>query len=116
MHKLRLSGPYRLTLAWAPCLATGMPWICPETLQQLLRHSSSTRIVVPLYRGERGHPVIFGRQFWPAPAQLQGDQGGKQVIQSNLRACIMIEVDDPGVRLDVDTPLELSANCGKYEC
>ncbi|POA82308.1 hypothetical protein C1882_22560 [Pseudomonas sp. FW305-E2] len=59
--------------------------------------------------------MIFGRQFWRALTQLQGHQDSKQVIQSNLHACIMIEVDDPGVRLDVDTPLELSANRGKHE-
>ncbi|MEG0245615.1 MAG: NTP transferase domain-containing protein, partial [Pseudomonas sp.] len=67
----------------------------------------AARIVLPLYQGQRGHPVIFGRAFWPALVQLQGDQGGRQIIQDNPQACVTVAVDDAGVVLDVDVPQAL---------
>ena len=86
-----------------------MPSITPTTLHLLCSQARADRIVMPVYRGQRGHPVIFGRAFWTALEQVQGDQGGRQVIQANAQACIRVEVDDPGVLVDVDTPADLAA-------
>ncbi len=88
-------------------LLADMPWVAPGTLQALCRQASAARIVLPLYQGQRGHPVIFGRAFWPALVQLQGDQGGRQIIQDNPQACVTVAVDDAGVVLDVDVPQAL---------
>lgn len=86
-----------------------MPSIAPTTLYALCCQARADRIVVPVHQGQRGHPVIFGRAFWTALEQVLGDQGGRQVIQANAHACIRVEVDDPGVLLDVDTPADLAA-------
>ncbi len=85
-----------------------MPWIALGTLQQLTAQAGSDRIVVPMHQGQRGHPVIFGRAFWPALAQVQGDQGGRQVILDHPQACVRVEVEDPGVVQDIDTPDQLA--------
>lgn len=93
-------------------LLADMPWIAPGSLQTLCRQASAAHIVLPQYQGQRGHPVIFGRAFWPALAQLQGDQGGRQVILDNPHACITVAVDDAGVVLDVDVPQALGLPMG----
>ena len=85
-------------------LLADMPWMAPDTLQQLHAQARRERIVLPLYQGQRGHPVIFGRTFWPALTQVRGDQGGRQVIQDNPQDCLKVEVEDAGVVLDVDVP------------
>ena len=90
-------------------LLADMPWIAPRTLHTLCEQASATRIVLPLYQGQRGHPVVFGRAFWPALAQLHGDQGGRQVILDNPQACASVAVDDAGVVLDVDVPQALTS-------
>jgi len=84
-----------------------MPWIEPATLQAVadaLRRAEP--LVVPRHRGRRGHPVGFGRVHLPALTSLGNDEGAREVIAS-APAIHWIDVDDPGVLRDVDTPADL---------
>ncbi|MFR0691186.1 NTP transferase domain-containing protein [Enterobacterales bacterium AE_CKDN230030158-1A_HGKHYDSX7] len=85
-----------------------MPWIAPETLRALAEEASSSAILFPLHDGQRGHPVLFGREFWPALTQLSGDEGARTVVQANRDRCLTLEVADAGVLRDVDTPAALN--------
>ncbi|MFI8735183.1 NTP transferase domain-containing protein [Ectopseudomonas toyotomiensis] len=85
-----------------------MPAIHRDSLETLIAHSSANNIVLPSYRGKRGHPVLFGRDFWPQLATLSGDVGARQVLQQNPNAVRIVELDDPGVLQDIDTPADLS--------
>ncbi|PIA71726.1 nucleotidyltransferase family protein [Pseudomonas sediminis] len=80
-----------------------MPSIHRDSLETLIAHSSANNIVLPSYQGKRGHPVLFGRDFWPQLAALSGDAGAKPVLQQNPDAVHIVELDDPGVLQDVDT-------------
>lgn len=84
-----------------------MPWVASQTLQCLCAQAGEKHIVMPFHQGQRGHPVLFGRAFWPALAQVQGDQGGRQVILDNPHAWRRVDVEDAGVLRDVDTPADL---------
>src|SRR5690606_4604170 len=42
-----------------------MPLIRRDSLETLIAHASTDKIVLPSYHGTRGHPVLFGRDFWP---------------------------------------------------
>lgn len=64
-------------------------------------------IVVPTCGGLRGHPVLFGRAFFEAMRAIAGDTGARQVVESFPEAVVEIELGDPAVLLDVDTPAEL---------
>ncbi|MDU9394065.1 nucleotidyltransferase family protein [Pseudomonas sp. zfem002] len=79
-----------------------MPWIELGTLERLRDLAEVGRIVVPTFQGQRGHPVLFGRRFWPGLRDLRGDQGGKRVMQENAADCLVVAVDDEGVVRDVD--------------
>ncbi|WP_152226314.1 NTP transferase domain-containing protein [Pseudomonas sp. SCB32] len=81
-----------------------MPWISPETLRQLADAASASTILFPLFDHQRGHPVLFGREFWPALTQLTGDEGARAVVQAHRDCCVTLEVADAGVLRDVDTP------------
>lgn len=85
-----------------------MPWIAPQTLQQLADAASSSTILFPLFDDQRGHPVLFGREFWPALTQLSGDEGARVVVQAHRDRCVSLEVTDAGVLRDVDTPAALN--------
>lgn len=80
-----------------------MPSIHQDSLETLIAHSSANTIVLPSYQGKRGHPVLFGRDFWPQLATLSGDAGAKPVLEQNPEAVHIVELDDPGVLQDVDT-------------
>lgn len=84
-----------------------MPWIAPQTLHALVEAASASTILFPLYDGQRGHPVLFGRDFWPALTQLTGDEGARTVVQAHRERCRVVEVNDSGVLHDVDTPAAL---------
>ncbi|ASA31823.1 NTP transferase domain-containing protein [Pseudomonas aeruginosa] len=84
-----------------------MPWIAADTLERLAAMATPEAIVFPLYDGQRGHPVLFGRAFWDALAQLDGDQGARRVLQAHRPAWREVPCDDPGVLCDVDTPAAL---------
>lgn len=90
---------------WLIALAD-MPYVQPATLLALLAAlEAGADIAAPLYRGQRGNPVGFSRRHLPGLLQLQGDQGARSL----LRVCAVtdVEVDDPGILHDIDTPADL---------
>jgi molybdenum cofactor cytidylyltransferase len=90
---------------WIVALAD-MPWVAPETIEAVARRlDNGASIVVPVYRGRRGHPVGFGAMHGPALAALDGDVGARALLAS--LQLTTIEVDDAGVLADVDTPGDL---------
>ncbi|KAA8698026.1 Uncharacterized protein ALO80_05180 [Pseudomonas caricapapayae] len=92
-------------------LLADMPWIHPQTLQDLAGIANPQRIVLPMHEGQRGHPVIIGRQFWPALLKLQGDQGAKALIMNNPEACDVLHCNDRGILCDADTRSALAEAC-----
>ena len=81
-----------------------MPWIAPATFGQLISAAGASAIVLPQHDGQQGHPVLFGRDFWPALSCLMGDEGARSVVKAHPASCIRVEVQDPGVLQDVDRP------------
>ena len=81
-----------------------MPWIAPATLRRLAERASASTILSPHHEGQSGHPVLFGRAFWPALTCLSGDEGARSVVQAHRDRCVVLVVDDAGVLRDVDTP------------
>ena len=84
-----------------------MPCVRPGTVEALLRRYRSTdaRIVAPAHGGERGNPVLLDRVHFDALRDLDGDTGGRELLENEPVS--LVETDDPGVRLDVDTPADL---------
>ena len=83
-----------------------VPDISPPTIQRLIecwRSPNSPGICVPTFGGRQGHPVVFDRDFIPALAVLAGDTGAKALLQSHADRVQIVEVDDSGILLDVDT-------------
>jgi molybdenum cofactor cytidylyltransferase len=82
-----------------------MPFVKPQTLQRLFERATNApdeTILVPMYRGERGHPVGFGRSWHDAMRNLHGDEGARWVLRSTSPA--YVDVDDPGILQDLDQP------------
>ncbi len=60
-------------------------------------------IIVPSFRGTRGHPVIFHRRFKRELLGLKGDVGGRSIIESHPEDVRVVPVRSVGVIKDVDT-------------
>lgn len=80
-----------------------MPCVDRATIERLaaaVRDGAHT-IVVPTYEGRRGNPVVFDAVHFDALQDVTGDTGGRALLERH--AVRRIAVDDPGVRIDVDT-------------
>jgi molybdenum cofactor cytidylyltransferase len=85
-----------------------MPWIAPATIRAIAEAVvAGGDIVAPSYHGQRGHPVGFSRCHRDALASLTGDAGARSLIERNLGRITWIDVEDPGILRDVDTPGDL---------
>lgn len=104
-HSIRAGVLARPDAAGWIVLPGDMPTVRATTVQAVARELSRHSIAYAQYRGRRGHPVGFAAEYYSELAQLSGDQGARRLIARF--AAHAIEIDDPGVLVDVDTPADL---------
>lgn len=59
-------------------------------------------ICVPTCGGQRGHPVVVGRGFFPRIHGVTGDVGARQLLSAHADAVCEIELADRAVLIDID--------------
>ena len=95
--------------AWIVALAD-MPWIASTTIRSVAAAlEDGASIAAPAWRGTRGHPVGFSRPHFGALCALEGDAGARAILVAHADEITLLDVDDPGVVRDVDTPADLGA-------
>ncbi|MHB8622624.1 MAG: nucleotidyltransferase family protein [Sulfuricaulis sp.] len=93
---------------WIIALAD-MPAIRSDTIAAVAAAlAAGAPLAAPIYHGQRGHPIGFAKQFQPALVSLVGDQGGRDILRQHKNELCLIEVDDPGVLIDIDHPTDLA--------
>lgn len=60
-------------------------------------------IIIPKCEGKRGSPVIFPSSFKEDFLKLEGDVGGKVIINKNLDKVKFLEIQDCKELVDIDT-------------
>jgi molybdenum cofactor cytidylyltransferase len=83
------------------------PFIPPEVINALIEGfaTGAKGIVLPVYQGKRGHPVILDRKRYETELLgLQGDVGGKEIVQEHPEDVLEIAVASKGVVIDIDAP------------
>jgi len=84
-----------------------MPKLKPETMLTMLGSldpEGGRDIVVPVYDGKRGHPVLFAARYFSRLCALSGDHGAREILNAHPERVCAVPVDDPGTLIDVDTP------------
>jgi len=81
-----------------------VPLVRPATVQSLIARArvSASPILRAVHGGRHGHPVIFKREVFEALRAADPAVGAKAVMRAI--GVEDIEVDDPGILQDVDTP------------
>lgn len=94
---------------WDACLVclADMPYISSLCYRSILAALDPECIVVPRYKGKSGNPVGFGRRFFAELTQLGGDQGGRALMKKHADSVIALELNDPAILYDIDTPDDL---------
>jgi len=88
------------------------PIIDRQTIEALVAQLSSGRIVVPVYEGRRGHPVLFAADLFAEILELSPDQGLNTVVKRNRDRVVEVIVENPGVLRDIDTPEQFARLLG----
>ncbi len=66
--------------------------------------TSPDSIVLPVYRGRRGHPVLIPAKYRSEIAALSHEIGLRQLLQRHPDAILEIQVDSPEILQDIDDP------------
>jgi molybdenum cofactor cytidylyltransferase len=69
---------------------------------------TSNKIIIPTYKNKPGNPVGFGSEFFGELKTLTGDSGARSVVGQHTEAAVKLEINDPAILWDVDTPFDLS--------
>jgi molybdenum cofactor cytidylyltransferase len=59
-------------------------------------------VIIPTFRGQRGHPVLVSRQLFRELLGLAAGDGANTVIRKYLASGRLLEVNDAGVVTDID--------------
>lgn len=84
-----------------------MPLVQPGTVLAVASALEHHPVVYAQHKGRRGHPVGFSAELYSELVQLQGDEGARRIVARY--PAFGLEVADPGVLIDIDTPAELDA-------
>ena len=113
-----MSGSLRAALASVPDEAAGaliclgdMPHVTAEHMTRLVEafeDGDEPVICVATHDGKRGNPSLWHRDFFAEMRAIEGDVGARRLIGEHPEAVVEVEVADPGVLLDIDTPEALA--------
>lgn len=82
-----------------------MPLVRGETIAAVAAPLALHPVCYAQYRGRRGHPVGFAAELYSELIALSGDEGARRLVARYPAHAV--EVDDPGVLVDVDTLADL---------
>lgn len=85
------------------------PLVRPETLKTLVARfaAGGADIVVPCHHGRGGHPTLFGSAVFGELLAVAAGDGARVVVRRDPGRVARVPVDDPGVRINLDTPDDL---------
>jgi molybdenum cofactor cytidylyltransferase len=84
------------------------PLLEPDDVKFLIRAfaeagKTNKSIVVPLFRGQRGNPVIIDSSYRTSILAMAGETGCRRVIKQNPDQVLTVEMETDHVVRDVDT-------------
>jgi molybdenum cofactor cytidylyltransferase len=89
------------------------PFVRPETFNQLIEchqesklQKSGPQIIIPMYKGFRGNPVLLDRSVFPELNALSGDVGCRAIFGNHTENICKLAVNDIGILLDIDSQEE----------
>jgi molybdenum cofactor cytidylyltransferase len=92
------------------------PFVRSETLNKLIACHRESRpqtvipqIIIPLYKGFRGNPVLLDRSVFAEVQSLSGDVGCRAIFGDHTEGILKLPVDDPGILQDIDSRNDLEA-------
>ena len=80
-----------------------MPCVPSGVVSQLANAHAPGFNLAPVFQGRRGHPVLLDGRFFAAMLELPADGRPRDLVEGARDQLRLVEVEDAGVLLDVDT-------------
>jgi molybdenum cofactor cytidylyltransferase len=92
-----------------------VPLISAAVILSLLESAATTEssILRAVHRGQHGHPVLFKREVFDELRSADPSLGARAVVRRDPTRLLEIEVEDPAVTWDVDTPEDYERLLGR---
>lgn len=89
------------------------PLVSPRTIKALLatHPEDPDRIIIPVHQGRKGHPVVLPR---PVAEELYTLETLRDVVRRDSTRLRMVEVNDEGILLNLNTPDDLREIKSRY--
>ncbi len=87
-----------------------LPLVRSDTLRAVAQALAQHAVAIPLYQGQRGHPVGFSVACREDLLGLKGNQGAAPVVraQQAMNSVAFLVLDDIGIVTDIDTVDDLA--------
>jgi molybdenum cofactor cytidylyltransferase len=84
------------------------PRVTRELIELLIRRFAEEKptIAVPVFRGRRGHPVLFSREVFAELKAAPDSVGARHVVWKYAEKVLEVKTTGPGATCDIDTPDE----------
>lgn len=115
--ELGMASSIRTGIAALPATAAAVlialgdqPAIPDDVIPRLIARfgEGGAAVVMPAYRGERGHPVLFASSMFEDLATIGGDRGARDLIAQRAGSIALVPVD-AAAPSDVDTLDDIGA-------
>jgi molybdenum cofactor cytidylyltransferase len=86
-------------------LVGDQPYVSTATIDRLISvfNTDTSKIVVPVYGRQRGTPVIFPSSLRHELLLLEGDQGGRAIIDTMQHLVSLVAIQNELEAMDIDT-------------
>lgn len=91
---------------WVMVLLGDQPALSQSSIRAMLhaRERTAKGILVPAYKGRRGHPLLFDLKYKKDVLALDPAIGLRQLLINHPHDILEVEVEDEAVLKDIDTP------------
>jgi len=84
------------------------PGIKAEVVSRLIQtfRDAGHGIIVPAWKGKRGHPFLIAKPYWDEILHSHSGQGLRGLLQVHADCVCELPVDSPGILEDMDLPAD----------
>ena len=80
-----------------------MPMVTKSIYEKLIESKNKEEVIVPMYKGQQGNPILFSHKMKKNIMTINGDMGAKQILEFNSDKVLKIEMDNKSVITDYNT-------------
>ena len=74
-----------------------------DVYNQLIKSRNNKEIIVPVYKGQQGNPVLFNKSMKEKIMVVTGDVGAKKILELNKDKILNLEINDQSITKGFNT-------------